>query len=48
MQRRKFHVVNAKGHFVPAPPPKKTKKKAVTDDSRRSAIANIFVEGAEE
>ncbi|KAJ7791458.1 hypothetical protein B0H14DRAFT_2624967 [Mycena olivaceomarginata] len=48
MQRRKFHVVNAKGHFVPAPPPKKTTKKAVTDDSRRSAIADIFVKGAEE
>jgi hypothetical protein len=48
MQRRKFHVVNAKGHFVPAPPPKKTTKKAATDDSRRSAIADIFVKGVEE
>jgi hypothetical protein len=47
MQRRKFHV-NAKGYFVPAPPPKKTTTTAVTDDSRRSAIANIFVKGAEE
>ncbi|KAJ7837890.1 hypothetical protein B0H14DRAFT_2588977 [Mycena olivaceomarginata] len=48
MQRRKFHVINAKGHFVPAPPPKKMTKKAVTDDSPRSAIADIFVKGAEE
>jgi hypothetical protein len=48
MQRRKFHVINTKGHFVPAPPPKKTTKKVATDDSPRSAIADIFVKGAEE
>ncbi|KAJ7367233.1 hypothetical protein DFH08DRAFT_1005503 [Mycena albidolilacea] len=48
MQHRKFNVINAKGHFVPAPPPKKTTKKAVTDDSPCSAIADIFVKGAEE
>ncbi|KAF8191101.1 hypothetical protein K438DRAFT_1763014 [Mycena galopus ATCC 62051] len=48
MQRRKFYVTDAKGHFVPAPPPKKTTKKAVNDDSRRSAITDIFVKGAEE
>jgi hypothetical protein len=51
MQRHKFHVVNTKGHFVPAPP-KKTAKKAPKNTqpqvAPRSAVVDVFVRGAEE
>jgi hypothetical protein len=51
MQRRKFHVVNPAGHFVPAPPkklPKKLPKNPGPAEAPRSAIVDVFVKGAEE
>ncbi|KAJ7197913.1 hypothetical protein GGX14DRAFT_503908, partial [Mycena pura] len=49
MQRRKFHVLNAKGHLVPAPPPKRTTKKIIpATNIPRSGVADVFVKGAEE
>ncbi|KAJ6614111.1 hypothetical protein B0H10DRAFT_1950906 [Mycena sp. CBHHK59/15] len=48
MQRHKFHVISTEGHFVPAPPPKKTTKKTVTPAIPCSAVADVFVKGAEE
>ncbi|KAJ7505795.1 hypothetical protein B0H11DRAFT_2272573 [Mycena galericulata] len=51
MQRRKFHVVNTAGHFVPAPPkklPKKLPKNPGPVEAPRSAIVDVFVKGTEE
>ncbi|KAJ7454208.1 hypothetical protein FB451DRAFT_1184959 [Mycena latifolia] len=51
MQRRKFHVVDPKGHFVPAPPKKTTQKKkpnTSTPSTPCSAVVDVFVRGAEE
>ncbi|KAJ6584238.1 hypothetical protein B0H10DRAFT_1961910 [Mycena sp. CBHHK59/15] len=52
MQRRKFHVVNPKGHFVPAPPKKATQKappkNPSTSTAPRLAVVDVFVKGAEE
>lgn len=50
MQRQKFHVLNKKGHFVPAPPKKPSRAKNPPTKSApvRSAVIDILVKGAEE